>query len=262
MQIGAQLYTAHDYTKTLEDFDQTLKKVAEMGYKSVQVSGTCAFEPEWLREKLEQYGLTCVLTHIAPAKLLENPEQVVRDHAVFGCRNIGIGGLPKEARESLEGYRAFCAQFIPAAKKASEMGAKIHYHNHSYEFEEKLEGKTFFERMLEDFPADLIDFTLDLGWAAFAGEDVVKRIEQLKGRLSRIHLKDYADLPEDGSIETRAYLRPIFEGKLDYDAYIKALAAAGTEYMLVEQDWCYEEGPFVCLKRSYDNVTARFPETK
>ena len=31
MQIGAQLYTAHNHTKTLEDFSATLKKVADIG---------------------------------------------------------------------------------------------------------------------------------------------------------------------------------------------------------------------------------------
>ena len=41
-----------------------------------------------------------------------------------------------------------------------------------------------------------------------------------------------------------------------------ALAKAGTSYMLVEQDWCYDEGPFECLRRSYEHVTKRFPETK
>ena len=39
MKIGAQLYTLHDFTKTLEDFEETLKKVAEIGYKEVQISG-------------------------------------------------------------------------------------------------------------------------------------------------------------------------------------------------------------------------------
>ena len=35
-RIGAQLYTVRDYTKTLEDFDKTLEKVAAIGYKSVR----------------------------------------------------------------------------------------------------------------------------------------------------------------------------------------------------------------------------------
>ena len=66
MKFGAQLYTLKNYTKTLEDFENSLKKVAEIGYKYVQVSGTCDFEPEWLKEKLDKYGLKCVLTHVKP----------------------------------------------------------------------------------------------------------------------------------------------------------------------------------------------------
>ena len=38
--------------------------------------------------------------------------------------------------------------------------------------------------------------------------------------------------------------------------------AAGTRYMLVEQDDCHVEDPIECLRRSYVNVTERFPETK
>ena len=127
-----------------------------------------------------------------------------------------------------------------------------------------LDGKDVLERILEDFPEDSIDFTLDLGWAGFAhdGNDqaVIDLIRTLKGRLSRIHLKDFADKPEH--IDTIAYLRPIFEGKLDYDAYIPELKAAGTEYMLVEQDWSYEEDEFECLRRSYVNVKQHFPEVE
>ena len=53
MKIGVQMYSVHDFTKTLEDFDLSLKKVADIGYKAVQVSGTCPFEPEWLRDRLD-----------------------------------------------------------------------------------------------------------------------------------------------------------------------------------------------------------------
>lgn len=261
MQIGAQLYSAHKRLTTLEDFDAGLAKVAQIGYRSVQVSGTCPYEPEWLRDALQKYDLTCAITHIAPARILEETEKVVAQHAVFGCKHIGIGGMPNDMRGSLEGYEEFRRQFLPVALKMRDLGAKLQYHNHWFEFT-KLDGKDVIERILEDFPEDAIDFTLDLGWAAFAGKDVLALIDMLKGRLSRVHLKDYADKPADGSITTAAYLRPIYEGKLDYDAYIHALADAGTAYMLVEQDYCYDEDEFACLQRSYVNVTSRFPETK
>ncbi len=261
MKIGAQLYTVYEHTQTLEGFDNALKQVADMGYTAVQVSGTCAYDPYWLRDALQRYNLTCVLTHIDPDKILAQTEQVVRDHELFGCKHIGIGAMPGPMRGSVEGYEEFKKTFLPAALKMRDMGAKLLYHNHWFEFD-KLEGKDTIQRIFEDFPADSIDFTLDVGWAAYAGADVCQLIRQLSGRLSRIHLKDYADKPADGSITTPAYLRPIFEGKLDYDAFIRELAAAGCEYALVEQDWCYGENAFDCLKRSYENVTAHFPNMK
>ena len=261
MQIGAQLYTVHNHTKTLEDFSATLKKVADIGYRSVQVSGTCAYEPEWLRDELAKNNLVCAMTHIAPKRIIEETEDVVRQHAVFGCKHIGIGGMPVDMRGTLGGYNEFKKVYLPAAEKMRDLGAKLLYHNHWFEFD-KLEGKDVIERILEDFPEDSIDFTLDLGWAAFADKDVLALIDMLKGRLSRIHLKDFADKPADGSIETHAYLRPIFEGKLPYEDYINALSKVGCEYMLVEQDWCYDEDEFECLKRSFENVTSRFPNVK
>lgn len=261
MQIGAQLYTAHKRLQTPEDLDAGLKKVAQIGYRSVQLSGTCPYEPEWMRDVLQKHKLTCAITHIAPARLLAETEKVVAQHEIFGCKNIGIGGIPNDLRGSLEGYEEFRRLFLPVALKMRDLGVKLHYHNHYFEFQ-KLGEKDVLERILEDFPEDAIEFTLDLGWAAFAGADVLKLIDTLKGRISRVHLKDYGEKPADGSVSTIAYLRPIYEGILDYDAYIKALAAAGTEYMLVEQDYCYNEDEFECLRRSYCHVTGHFPDCK
>ena len=53
MKIGAQLYTVRDFCKDLDGFALTLKKVADIGYKYVQVSGTCAFDPHWLKAELD-----------------------------------------------------------------------------------------------------------------------------------------------------------------------------------------------------------------
>lgn len=261
MQIGAQLYTVHKHTKTLEDFSDTLKKVADIGYKSVQVSGTCKFEPEWLRDELDKNGLTCPITHINPTRIAEETQAVVREHAVFGCTHIGIGGMPLEMRGSVEGYMEFKKIFLPAAEKMRDLGAKLMYHNHWFEFE-KLDGKDVIERILEDFPEDSIDITLDLGWAAVGGADVAELIKTLNGRLSCIHLKDWSDEPVEENDVFPVHLCPIYEGKLDYDAYISELSKAGCEYMLVEQDKSYGESPFDCLKRSYENVIKRFPDVK
>ena len=39
-RIGAQLYTVRDYMKTIEEFDQTCRRIHDIGYQIVQISGT------------------------------------------------------------------------------------------------------------------------------------------------------------------------------------------------------------------------------
>ena len=62
MEIGAQLFTVRDYTKTLDEFAKTLDLIAKIGYRVVQVSGTCRYEPQWLKEQMDMLGLKCAIT--------------------------------------------------------------------------------------------------------------------------------------------------------------------------------------------------------
>ena len=80
MVIGAQLFTVRDFAKDLSGFSETLKRVADIGYKVVQVSGTCDYEAEWLRDELKKNGLACVLTHTKPQEIIENTETVCKNH--------------------------------------------------------------------------------------------------------------------------------------------------------------------------------------
>ena len=40
MRIGAQMYTVRDSCQTLEGFAESLRRIADIGYRIVQVSGT------------------------------------------------------------------------------------------------------------------------------------------------------------------------------------------------------------------------------
>ena len=71
MEIGAQFYTIHEYCVTLERFEESIKKEADIGYRYVQISGTCAYELQWLKEKLDANGLQCVITHNSGDRLVK-----------------------------------------------------------------------------------------------------------------------------------------------------------------------------------------------
>lgn len=244
MKIGAQLYTAHDLTKTLEGFSETLKRVADIGYTTVQVSGTCAYEPEWLAEELKKNGLTCGITHTPFDRMVSDTDKVIAEHTTFGCDYIGIGGF----FGGVEGMPKFIADATPVAEKMKAAGKMFMYHNHAWEYESKCaDGRTVMENLADAFPADLMGFTLDVYWCKFGGYDPLSEIKRLSGRLPCVHLKDM--LLENGE-KKMAWVGG--GNTMDFEAICNAFIEAGSKYAYVEQDDCYGEDPLVCLKRSYD----------
>jgi len=247
MKIGAQLYTVREFTKTLEGFEETLKRVADIGYTSVQVSGTCAFEAEWLAEKLKIIGLTCDLTHIAYPRIINETEQVIKEHKIFGCKYIGLGMMPNISKQNTkETWEAFVNAALPAAKKMKEAGCYFMYHNHAVEYQE-VDGEICMDYLKKAFAPDEMGFTLDTHWVKAGGYDPVEQLISLKGRIPCIHLKDLITM-EDG---TKRFA-PVGSGELDFEKIIQAAIDSGAEYAFVEQDNCYGEDPFECLKKSYE----------
>ncbi|MBQ9936723.1 MAG: sugar phosphate isomerase/epimerase [Oscillospiraceae bacterium] len=249
MEIGAQFYTLNQHCKTLDDFALSLKKVADIGYKNVQISGTCAYEADWLKEQLDKNGLKCVLTHIDPKALTEETEKVARDHDVFNCDYIGSGwyGFMEDAER--HAYDGFVEMYKPVAKKMKEMGKYFMFHNHAREFQ-RVDGVPILEKIAQDFAPDELGFILDTYWVQFAGGDPAAWIEKLSGRLPVIHLKDMTYHANGGRYAV------IGEGNINFDRVFEKAEKAGTKYLVVEQDECYGEDPFDCLKRSFNNLAA------
>ena len=58
IQLGAQMYTLREYTKTAEGLREALHKVKDMGYQAVQLSGHGAdIAVEQAAEYLQETGL-------------------------------------------------------------------------------------------------------------------------------------------------------------------------------------------------------------
>ena len=83
MKIGAQLYTVRDYAKDLDALSETLKKVADIGYEYVQISGTCEYDGDWLKKELDKYGLKAPLTHYSPDKIVTQTQETIAQHKKF-----------------------------------------------------------------------------------------------------------------------------------------------------------------------------------
>ena len=248
MRIGAQFYTIRNFCKDLDSFSESMKKVADIGYEYVQISGTCGYEPRWLAEQLKMNGLKCVITHTPKEKLLEDAKTVAQEHDIFDCNCVGLGaGIYKIQQEEAQNVLdSFVVKYKPVAKALKENGKYFMYHNHNFEFI-LIDGKPIISHLSEMFSPEEMGFTLDTYWIQRAGADPADWVEHLSGRVPCIHLKDQ---------DFEGKMMVVGEGNINFERVFQAAEKAGTEYMLVEQDNCNGEDPFDCLKRSYDNLVS------
>jgi len=244
MKIGAQMFTLRDYCQNLDQLAESLKKVADIGYTDIQISSVCSFEPEWMAEQLKKNGLTCNLTHFDLNRIINDTEAVVNEHNVYGCKLIGVGSGANAA-----GLPAFAENLKPATKKIHELGSLFMYHNHNWEFQDMLpDGRNVIEALADMFTPDELGFILDTYWVQYSGADIHAVIKQLKGRLPAIHFKDMR-VSETGEKK----MSWIGGGNVfNFEKLIAEFDDAGTKYAYIEQDQCYDENPFDCLKKSYD----------
>lgn len=258
MQTGAQLYTLRAYTQTEKDFACSIKKVAEMGYKTVQISGVGKeVTPQSARKICDDAGLSIVLTHSDVNRILNDTDRLIEEHDIMGCSYIGIGCMP-EKYQSPEWLYHFAEDFKEPAAKIAAAGKLLMYHNHNLEFQKyAAEGapdadgsKRVIEYLADWFAPEELGFTLDTYWVQAAGADVCEWVRKLGDRIPCVHLKDMAVQ------KWNPVMAPVMEGNLNFPAILKELEQTCCKYALVEQDDCYGRSPFDCLKNSYDNLAA------
>src|SRR5689334_15462682 len=78
-QIGLELYTVRDLLE--KDFEGTIAKVAEIGYKEVEPTTFGGMEPKALRALLDRYGLKAPSTHVS-ATAGPNLEKELEGHQI------------------------------------------------------------------------------------------------------------------------------------------------------------------------------------
>lgn len=245
MKIGAQFYTIRDFCQTCNDFAESLKKIADIGYKTVQISGTCGYDAAWLKKELDKNGLQCVVTHTPADRLEKEPKAVAAEHSVFDCKYIGLGYYGFNDAEG-RNVEDFVKRYKPTAKILKENGKYFMFHNHEAEFK-KDNGVLILDRLAQEFSPEEMGFILDTYWIQRGGGDPAEWIKKLSGRVPCIHLKDYA---------YGAKMAVVGEGNINFDRVFENAKSSGVEFLLVEQDDCNGENPFDCLKRSYEYLSS------
>jgi len=250
--LGAQLYTVREFTKTIEGVAQTFKKIRDIGYRQVQISGFGPVDPKDVAKALEDSGLQCVITHMPWDRFLQEIDGVIETHQAWNCKHTAIGGLFTEDYFGISGLRKFLGELPPVLEKLEAAGLDFSYHNHSHEFV-KFEGETWLARLFDAPEAARVNAELDTYWVQHGGGDPMQWIRRCARRMPVLHVKDMIITTD----RTQRYAA-IGEGNLNWPAIMQAAEEVGVESCCVEQDDCYGEDPFDCLARSYRFLHEQF----
>jgi sugar phosphate isomerase/epimerase len=239
--IAAQLYTLRDYIQTPEQIASTLRKVKEIGYRAVQVSGMGPIEPMRLKEIVDTLGLRICATHTPLSRLQNDLDAVIREHTLWDCEYVGMGYLP-DFGIGVERYSRFLKDISGIVETLRQNGLKFVYHNHNFEFE-KFDGKTGMDLLFENSDSEAFGFEIDTYWVQAGGANPVNWIRKVKGRMGIVHFKDMA------IVEGKQVFSEIGEGNIDWAPIIRACRETGVQWYAVEQDECRRD-PFESLEMS------------
>jgi sugar phosphate isomerase/epimerase len=242
--IALQLYTVRDPLG--QDFEGTLAQVAKAGYKNVELAGLYNHTPQQVREILDKLKLKALAAHMGIDGLREKLDQSIAEAKAIGYKYLVLAHLGDNMRTP-EGYSEAAKALEAAGRKAADAGLTVCYHNHDFEFAKLADGSRGWDILYGKTDPKFVQAEIDLYWVTFAGQDPMKMIEQFKGRLPLLHIKDMAAGPEKKMTE-------VGTGIIDYKAITRLAPGLGVKAYIIEQDTNWNGTPVDSAKLSLANL--------
>lgn len=224
-RIGLQLYTLR--SAMAADFEGTLDRVAEIGYREVEFAGYFDREPAELKRALANAGLAAPAAHVPIEMVRDDLPGLLETARTIGHRWLVVAWIPEEER-SADDYRAVADLFNRAGEATGAADLRFAYHNHDFEFVE-MDGQLPYDILLAETERELVDFELDLYWVTRGGYDPLAYFERHPGRFPLVHVKDSAGPPEHHMVDVGA-------GVIDFGAIFARSERAGIRHYFVEHD--------------------------
>lgn len=252
-KIGIQMYTVRNHMKDKAEFETTLKRLAEIGYKNVQISKPPYLTIQEMADMLAEYGMKADSVFCSTGKIIENIDNIVQEAKILGTHVLRTDSIPVALRKSADGYSHFASQLNEQGKLLKNNGLKYIYHFHAFEF------ITFGEKrgidiLLNETDPEAVMFQPDVFWLTSAGTEPSVSLKMFAGRAFYMHVKDYAIKQLEGVIESvPSYFAPVGKGNLNWPGIMKTAEEIGIRLYVVEQDKC-DGDVFEAAKISYDNL--------
>ncbi len=259
--VGIQLYSVRDDMK--KDPIGTLTQLAKIGYKNVEhanyIDGKFyGYTPAEFKKILNDLGLKMPSGHTVMGKdhwdaakkvFTDAWKKTVEDAAFMGQKYVISPWLDESLRKTYDDMVRYMDVFNKSGELCQKSGMKFGYHNHSFEFAEKLNDIKVFDIIMQKIDPKLVAMQLDIGNMYIAGAKALDILGQYPGRFELIHVKDEIAVNTPEKYESSVLGKGIIPTKEAIDLGRKI---GGTTVFIIEQESYQNATPLQSVKEDFE----------
>jgi len=276
--IGIEMVTVEDAARA--DLVGTFTRLAQIGYREVELPGLLGHEPKQIRSAADRAGLRITAVHVLAQPLRPGQSFTFRDdpnEVVRVVRALGAGDVIVPLMLLPEAFQLRVGDDVPAAfsqgvttfgptvwKATAEFlnrtgallnraGLRLGYHNHNFEMA-PMDGAIAWDILAAHTDPKLVNFEVDVGWIAAGGHDPVNFIEKHAGRIRWLHLKDIAASTKP-NFAMRLQPTEVGSGSIEWPRLLHAAFKAGVRHFYVEQEPPFTMSPLTSASKSYQYLS-------
>ncbi len=256
--VGVQLYSIREDMK--KDPLGSLTKLAEMGYKHVEHANYVnrkfyGWTAKEFRKVLDDLGLKMPSGHTVMGKphwddakkdFTDLWKYTVEDAAVLGQELVISPWLDAALRTTTSDLKRYMEVFNKSGELCKKSGMRFGYHNHDFEFSQKLDGVTVFDLILDNTDPSLVAQQLDIGNMINGGGQPEEILKKYPGRFVSMHVKDEI-LASSGHEKYESTI--LGTGIIKVEEMVKlGLNKGGTKHLIIEQEAYQGKAPMDSVK--------------
>jgi len=264
--IGVQLYSVREdmYKKPLE----TLTALSKMGIENVEHAdyvnrkfyGWTATEfkkvLDGLGIKMPSGHTVMNATHWDKSKkdFTDVWKRTVEDAAIMGQSYVISPSIDDKLRSTYDGLMQQLEIFNKSGELCKASGMKFGYHNHDFEFKEKLNGQLMYDIILQHTDPNLVIHQLDFGNMYGAGGRAAEWVNKYPGRFQSLHIKDEIKA-EKGEMNDGYESTTLGDGVVDPKSIaLLAKKIGSAHHYIIEQESYQGKAPLDCVKIDLERI--------
>lgn len=260
--VGLQLYSIRD--EMGQDPLGSLKQVAGMGYEYVEHAWYNnrkfynKYTPSEFRKILDDLGLKMISGHTEMNRqhwdetkqdFSDSWKWTVEDAAILGQKYVVSPSMDDSMRQNYDDFMRYMGVFNRCGELCRKNGMKFGYHNHDFEFSEKLNDIKLFDIMMKSMDPELVVVQLDIGNMYNGGAVALDVVNQYPGRFENLHVKDEIKSESGEGYESCIIGEGIVEAQKVVDLATKI---GGTKVYIIEQESYQGKAPMECVERDLE----------